>query len=412
MAQQNNRNTSVAERVDTRARAEAILSSVQDIITTALPSTVKPEAFRDVFLTAAKKEPKIFNATTSSVQQALIAAARSGLMPDGKMAALVPFKNKAGELEVQFIVMVMGYIHLFKKHAGVHSMTVNIVRDNEPFTYIEGFETTFEHHPNVFAENRGEKVGAYAIFRDKDGDVMHLEIMSKAEINKARSVSKMSGGPWRDWEDEMWRKTVVRRAAKYLPLTDEAQRILDNEDANTIDLDLPRQPSLARSEDYNPMLDAARAVTQEEGRVVDSEDPPFDEDGVVLEGDSPQEEAPITPKPTRKAHTEKELDDAWNAGLDAKEAGLPRTAPESYDEELRRTFESAWDKAEVKKPKEEKPKAPKADDVANVDSVIKDAKAKALDGADRDAPSNLTEAQQKIWLEAYDAQVADANENG
>ena len=39
------------------------------------------------------------------------------------------------------------------------------------------------------------------------------ELMSKAQILK-RKPARSKSGPWSDWEDEMWKKTVLRQCAK------------------------------------------------------------------------------------------------------------------------------------------------------------------------------------------------------
>jgi hypothetical protein len=69
--------------------------------------------------------------------------------------------------------------------------------------------------------------------------------MSKEEILaiRDRSSSKTKDGtivgPWKTDEAEMWRKTVVRRASKYMPLSTEAQRAVmaDNQAEGIIEAD-------------------------------------------------------------------------------------------------------------------------------------------------------------------------------
>lgn len=440
----------------TKVRAEKILQSVSDIIGTALPSTISRDKFRDTFLTAAKKEPKIFQADAGSVQLALIASANAGLLPDGKMAALVPFKNtKSNKLEVQFIIMVMGYIHLFKKHGGVHSMAVNVVYENDEFEYIEGDETILRHRPSAFLDDdeRGAMIGVYGIFKDAEGRVMHREVMGRKAVMKAKNVSKMKdSGPWQNFEEEMWRKTLVRRASKYLPLTEEAQRILDAEDQATVDFTLSG-PSRQINDGYNPLIDAAGVQQQndvaDEDGVVDHmedhqrgedqdedqgedqdeengdsvEDETVDTDNIVDETeqqDQTKVESEDQTKVETKAETKvelakpsnRELDEAWDAGLDAKEKGKPREVPAAITHPvLQKTWLQAWDKGEVKPAKEKAaPKNPKAP--APDADVVRDAKAKALDGADRQAPDNLDEHQKQFWLDAYDAQVKEVEDHG
>lgn len=452
-------NKAVTTTVDSpKIRAERVLYHINEVINTALPSTVSRDKFRDVFMTAAIKEPKIFAADRTSLQQALIASANSGLLPDGKMAALVPFKNtKANKTEVQFIVMVMGYIHLFKKHAGVHSMAVNVVFEKDEFEYIEGDTTVLRHKPDSFAEDRGEMVGVYGIFKDAEGRVMHREIMGRAAVMKAKAVSKMSGsGPWQQFEEEMWRKTLVRRAAKYLPLTEEGQRVLDAEDAATIDFSLPaRQIDQA----YNPLTSAAGiedhadedGVVHEDGGENGGGDDstPFDTDnerdqgeqdqGEQDQGEQDQEDdidldnvteredqadekksvevkpnenvVDLKPKTTAAKPSDRELDAAWDAGCEAKEQDQPREAPADIHPALAETWLKAWDKSKVKPKEKTKAKETPREGVP-AEAIEKDARAKALDGAERMAPSGYSNEEAARWEAIYDEQVKDADQNG
>jgi hypothetical protein len=51
-----------------------------------------------------------------------------------------------------------------------------------------------------------------------------------------RAVSRSkNSGPWTQWWDEMARKTVVRRLSKYLPLSAEDMRLLDDHDETEFD---------------------------------------------------------------------------------------------------------------------------------------------------------------------------------
>ena len=70
-------------------------------------------------------------------------------------------------------------------------------------------------------------IGGYCIAKLPDGDVM-TEVMSAEDIYKVRDTSKAwkkSGGPWKDWPDEMAKKTVMKRAAKSWPQTPNRQRL-------------------------------------------------------------------------------------------------------------------------------------------------------------------------------------------
>ena len=54
--------------------------------------------------------------------------------------------------------------------------------------------------------------------------------MRKDQIEKIRDASRSGGsGPWKTHTEEMWRKTVIRRICKYLPLTAEAKTVLEHD---------------------------------------------------------------------------------------------------------------------------------------------------------------------------------------
>jgi len=71
---------------------------------------------------------------------------------------------------------------------------------------------------------RGEVIGFYAVAKLKDGGHC-FEFMSRLQVEQimAGTQSKGKYGPWKDNFTEMGRKTVIRRLAKYLPLSIEFQ---------------------------------------------------------------------------------------------------------------------------------------------------------------------------------------------
>jgi hypothetical protein len=68
--------------------------------------------------------------------------------------------------------------------------------------------------------------------------------MTRAQVDtiKGSTQSKGKWGPWKDHYEEMARKTVVRRIAKYLPLTPELADAFALEDE--ADRSPPRRPTL------------------------------------------------------------------------------------------------------------------------------------------------------------------------
>ena len=182
--------------------------------------------------TVAAKNPGSFLA-------ALLDCARLGLEP-GDTYHLVPFGN-----EVTGIVDYTGEIELAYRSGAVSSIVAEVVYSGDTFTWVPGQMDRPQHAPDWFGE-RGQMIGAYAYAVMKDGATSRVVVMSEADINAVRAVSKTAGSgssPWKKWPDRMWLKTVVHQLAKWIPTSAEyRQQVLKSEAAVadvTIGHDLP-----------------------------------------------------------------------------------------------------------------------------------------------------------------------------
>lgn len=189
------------------------LSSLPEIAQN-LPSTISPDKFRNVVITAANMSPDLLNADRRSLLGACVKCAADGLVPDGREAALVLFGGK-----VQYMPMIAGVLKRARNSGEIASLVVQVVHERDKFTWRPcDPERPVDHETPPLTEDRGNAIGAYAIARLKDGSVM-AEVMSRPEIEKVRNVSRAKGsGPWVQWWDQMARKTVLRRLSKYLPM--------------------------------------------------------------------------------------------------------------------------------------------------------------------------------------------------
>jgi len=103
------------------------------------------------------------------------------------------------------------------------------------FEYVLGDEERIIHEPYLGAGDKGGIIAAYCIAHLKNGDVIR-EVMTFEEIEKIRRKSKSGDkegkpiGIWAEWYEEMARKTVFRRAAKWLPQSAELiDRIMESD---------------------------------------------------------------------------------------------------------------------------------------------------------------------------------------
>lgn len=231
--------------------AKQVMAPAMSEIVKALPQSLNPEKFEAAFVTAVISNSDILQCTPGSLRSALLKSAADGQLPDGRHAAIVPhFNTKKGVQEATYMPMVKGIVNKAAELGGVNSITAEVVYENDTFHANLADPADTVHSFAGWADNdRGEVVGAYAIFRIKGGEVVHREIMSKADINKARNVSRLRAGTvWNHWYTEMARKTVIRRGSKYVAMSPELAHLIQRDDEHVVfEKDAP--------DNYNPLAE-------------------------------------------------------------------------------------------------------------------------------------------------------------
>ncbi len=203
------------------------LTAMKDQFKMALPTHIAPDKFIRVLQTAINNNQNLANANRISLYAACMQAAQDGLLPDGKESALVMFKDR-----VAYMPMVSGILKKVRNSGELLSITSQIIFKNDDFKfYVDENGEHLHHTPNLFSE-RGDVIGAYAIAKTKDGGI-YIEVMSMEQLESVRKVSRSAdSGPWAGaFKSEMYRKTVIRRLAKRLPLSTDIEKTLeiDNE---------------------------------------------------------------------------------------------------------------------------------------------------------------------------------------
>lgn len=201
-----------------------------------LPKVCTPDRFARVALTCIKKDGKLMEAIQTTEGRASMAAAfmkcaELGIEPDGRRAYLIPYKN-----DVQLIIDYKGIAELAMRSGYIANIHADKVCDNDDFEYNVG---VIEKHKINFKNPRGEAYAYYAIVTFKDG-TKKCEVMSKGEVDAIKERSAAWGAwmkwkkvcPWNTDYDEMAKKTVFKRLAKWIPQSPELQKAidLDNDD--------------------------------------------------------------------------------------------------------------------------------------------------------------------------------------
>lgn len=206
-----------------------VVERYRDDFAQVLPTHIKADHWVRVATGLFRRNPKlaqIAQQNPGSVLSALLDCARLGLEP-GDTYHLVPFGR-----EVVGIADYTGLIELVYRAGAVNTVKVEVVRERDldpdetgrpRFEWVPSEMERPHHKPDWFTD-RGELIGAYAFAEMRDGSVSQVVFMNRAEIEQVKAVSKTAkdkNSPWNLWPDRMWKKTVVRQLAKFVPTSTE-----------------------------------------------------------------------------------------------------------------------------------------------------------------------------------------------
>lgn len=222
----------------------------------ALPRHVSLDKFKRILVTAATTNPDLLLADRRTLMLAAIRCASDGLMPDGRQAALVVYNTEIKRRDpatgldhkfridaVQYMPMIAGIRERMRNTGEVASADAHVVHERDKFHYDLGDNPFIEHEPAALSEEPGAIIGAYAIIKLKNGEILR-DVMRKSEIEQTRSISRAKDGPmWTKFYGEACRKTVLRRCSKAAPQTADLDRLMGSDDDEPAPL--PPMPPLA-----------------------------------------------------------------------------------------------------------------------------------------------------------------------
>ena len=188
----------------------------------ALPSHLSADRLLRVVMTVLQNTPELLDCERASLYRAVMTCAQLGLEPDGVLgqAYLVPHRGR-----VQLVPGYRGFITLARNSGELASINAQAVHEKDRFEFAYGLAERLEHVPA--AGDRGEITHFYAYARFHGGG-HHFEVMSRPEVDAVRDKSesyrafkegKTEETPWVTHYPEMGKKTVIRRIARYLPMS-------------------------------------------------------------------------------------------------------------------------------------------------------------------------------------------------
>ena len=228
-----------------------------------LPGNMDTDRFAAIILGELSREPKLALTTPTSFMRAMFQCAQLGLEPDSirGLAYLIPYGA-----ECTLVVGYRGMVQLAYRSGLVGSFGAKVVYEGEPFEYEEGTGAKLIHKPlppviDGSGHDTRTRLGAYSICRLLNGGGS-AEFMFEAEIQGLRqrySKASRADAPWKTNPDEMRKKTVVRRHAKFLPQCAELSAAASGDEAE--DQGLPGFDVELEDEDWNSQ--AAQAATDQ-----------------------------------------------------------------------------------------------------------------------------------------------------
>ncbi|WP_180980996.1 recombinase RecT [Pseudovibrio exalbescens] len=210
----------------------------------ALPSHVNAERFKRNVINAFKENPKLARCDGMDVFYEIMGVAALGLYVDRHLGEAYLIVGKGDKPQAR--LGYRGLIKLAKQSGEIKSFTAGSVRENDSVEFERGSETFFRHKYDLFAD-RGDLRAYYAVVKFANGET-DFETMTVEETHKIRDRSdgwrafkadKIKSTPWATDEEEMAKKTVVRRLIKRLPQSPEMSQAFQIDDRE--------YPSIAQS---------------------------------------------------------------------------------------------------------------------------------------------------------------------
>lgn len=200
-----------------------LLAKATPSLQAVMPRHLSAEKLIKVALLATSRTPLLLECTPSSILQSVMQAAQLGLEVNSPLgsAYLVPYRNK-GVYECQLIPGYRGLVDLARRSGGILSVDARVVYDGDHLEVDYGTTPRIVHRPKLSGHRDTKNIIAVYATALMPDDVRQFEVMTKDEVDAVRARSKAAAsGPWVTDYAEMSRKTVVKRLAKYLPLSAE-----------------------------------------------------------------------------------------------------------------------------------------------------------------------------------------------
>lgn len=317
-----------------------------------LPSHIKPAVFERNLVNAIMANPNLMKYDARLVYREVSKAAGLGLLLDpqlGEAYILEAYNYKTKSTEPQLRVGYRGLTKLARQSGEIDQIYSHEVYSAD---YVEcelGDQKKLVHKPILFSD-RGEIVGYYAVVKYKNGET-DFEPMSVKQVHdirdrsdawKAFSAGKIKSTPWSTDEEEMAKKTVIRRLVKRVPQSPELQAAIKIEDQADMLGDVRAIPAQVSAPRLPPAAPRVAQVThqQQDDATVYGGGETLDHDPETGEIDTDaQQETQREPEKAKPAEAKQEPKPAAKAA--------PKAAPKSDPQQDQQQADDAYDPAPI-----------------------------------------------------------------
>lgn len=287
-----------------QANLKSLLDKMQGKIATVATSTLKPERLVQVVGAMCARDDKLAKCTPLSILHCTMSAATLGLLPGTaqQQCFFVPRRNKVkrGDREVwewqaTFQVGFKGALILARRSGDVGDVIVELVRKDEienvsfdvsrerPIHFTRsGAAIAAEQSPSTVDDLKRDIALAFALVQTKVGwqyAYMSVpDILRTVDRNAPKDRDGNLVGPWNAWADQMAKKTVLLRALKYSPSSDDFYARLgdaetDRPHASATVIDVMPEPESDMDDDApkqaEPPAEVAKRALKEGAKPVD-----------------------------------------------------------------------------------------------------------------------------------------------
>lgn len=214
-----------------------ILQAEWHKVASVLPKHISQERMFQLAVSTYNQTPELGACTPVSVLSCVLKCASLGVEPSAVdnlgRAYILPYNNrKTGQKEAQMILGYKGMLDLARRSGEIKDISARAVYAGDYFKFEFGLNETLKHIPALDNERTPDKLThVYLVCHFKDGG-HYIDVMTKSQVDAIRGRSKAGDfGPWKTDYEAMACKTVVRKAFKFLPVSVEAQKAAETDEA-------------------------------------------------------------------------------------------------------------------------------------------------------------------------------------